>query len=79
MRNLIISVFGNKVFNQILNELNLFPDSKITSFDNNDKNILESNYQNICSPGTELRDNEAIALEKNNKVKKPRKKIVLFQ
>ena len=43
------------------------------------KNILESNYQNIRSPGTELRDNEAIALEKNNKVKKPRKKIVLFQ
>jgi hypothetical protein len=43
------------------------------------KNILESNYQNVCSPGTELRDNEAIALEKNNKIKKPRKKIVLFQ
>jgi tyrosyl-tRNA synthetase len=43
------------------------------------KNILETNYLEICSPGTELRDNEAIALEKSNKKKKPRKKIVLFQ
>ena len=43
------------------------------------KNILEINYLEICSPGTELRDNEAIALEKSNKKKKPRKKIVLFQ
>jgi hypothetical protein len=43
------------------------------------KNILEINYLDICSPGTELRDNEAIALEKSIKKKKPRKKIVLFQ
>jgi len=43
------------------------------------KGILETNYIEICSPGTELRDNEAIALEKGNKKKKPRKKIVLFQ
>ena len=43
------------------------------------KGILEKNYLDICSPGTELRDNEAIALEKSNKKKKPRKKVVLFQ
>lgn len=43
------------------------------------KGILEQNYLDICSPGTELRDNDAIALEKSNKQKKPRKKIVLFQ
>ena len=43
------------------------------------KGILETNYVEICSPGTNLRDNEAIALEKSNKKKKPRKKILLFQ
>ena len=43
------------------------------------KGILETNYLNICSPGTELRDNDAVALEKSNKKKKPRKKTVLFQ
>ena len=41
MKNLNIAVFGNKVFTQILNELNLFPNSKIKSYDNYETNIFE--------------------------------------
>ena len=33
MKNLTISIFGNKVFLEILKEINLFPDSKIIFFD----------------------------------------------
>ena len=33
MKNLTISIFGSKVFLEILKEINLFPDTKIIFFD----------------------------------------------
>ena len=34
MNNLTISIFGNKIFLEIINELKLFPGSKVNFLDN---------------------------------------------
>ena len=44
MRNLTISIFGSKVFPEILEELNLFSNSKIMVIES-----LESNFNNNIS------------------------------
>ena len=41
MDNLTLSIFGNKVFLEILKELNLFTNYEIKFFDNLNKNILD--------------------------------------
>ena len=84
MKNLNIAVFGNKVFTQILNELNLFPNSKIKSYDNYETNIFEEiknnqiivfflNEQNI-KYFSELNNKDLPILLINNSLK-PSKKI----
>jgi len=49
MQDLTISIFGNKIFLEIINELNLFPESKVNIIDNFDYyiNNKEDNTQII--------------------------------
>ncbi len=68
MTNLTISIFGNKVFPEILNELNLFSNTKIIYVENINSNIINkvTNKQIIVFFAKEKNANEAVFLKDKN-------------
>ena len=50
MNNLTISIFGNKIFLEIINELKLFPGSKVNLHDNLNLPINSSSYKSNAKP-----------------------------